>query len=211
MFRKPLCVLLGALLLSACNLLIKPTPSREVDPGTPEGAALAYIAGQAPDADAATISFSDIHTWSLGRDSLVAYSYAGGYAAQWSRCNGQARLTLAAGGWQVVEVGTHCWDDESAAITGLYAFVTDDKGDIQTVIYGDLLVPDVTAVSIEFAVGGESAVAELDSAGYWLMRTGAHPPTRAVAIDAAGYLVQMLDFGAPLTIEPLESSSPSGP
>ncbi|MBN1287214.1 MAG: hypothetical protein JXB47_17580 [Anaerolineae bacterium] len=208
--RKTVILLVIAGLLAGCNLLLRPTPTREVDTQTPEGAVMRYAAALAPQADAAANSFSTIHTWSLGRDSLVAYSFAGGYEAQWSVCNGQARVTLDSGGWRVVEAGTRCWDDQTAAITGSYAFIAGDDGAPRTVIYGDLLVPDVSAVSIEFTVGGESAVAEIDSAGYWLMRAGAHRPARAVAIDKEGYLVQILEFDRPLVMEPVGTPQPPG-
>jgi hypothetical protein len=191
-------------MLAGCNLVkkAKPTPTRVVERNTPEAAALRYAASLAADADAVTSSFSAVHTWALGQDSLVAFSYAAGYDAEWSRCNGQARVTLAGGGWEVVEGGSRCWDDSTVALTGAYAFVTDDAGAAQTVIYGDVLVEDISAVSVEFAVGGESAVAEIDDAGYWLMLPGRQAPARAVAIDTTGYLVQMFEFGAPLDVAP---------
>jgi hypothetical protein len=199
----------GALLLASCNLATPaPTPTRAVNRNTPEGAALIHAASWAPDAQAATASFAPIHIWSLGRDSLVIYSFAGGYGEDWSVCNGQARVALEAGGWRVTEGGGRCWKKdgvEQDAITGLYSFVADDDGNMRTVIYGDVRLPDVTAVSIEFVVGGENAVAEIENAGYWLMRSGQQPPVRAIAIDAAGNLVQMLQFGRPLAPEPVDA------
>lgn len=197
--------LVGVLLLSGCNLLLRPTPTREMVTGTPESAVLRYVLTLASQPDAASNSFSAIHTWSLGRDSLVAYSFAGGYEDQWSVCNGLARAALDAGGWRVVGAGTRCSEDQTVAITGNYTFITGEGGETQTVIYGDLLVPDVTAVSIEFAVGGESAVASIDEAGYWLMQPGELTPVRAVAIDRGGYLVQMLEFGPALPVELVEA------
>ncbi len=198
------CAVLGA----ACNLAGAPaTPTRAVDANTPEGAVLAYVAASAPNPDAATASFGAIHIWELGSDRLVAYSYAGGYEEAWSLCNGQARVTPAGGGWQMVEAGERCWDKASAVVlTGLYSVVADAAGNTQTVIYGEVLVPDITAVSLEFVVGGANAVAEFGAGGYWLMVPGEQPPVRAVAVNALGNLVKMFAFGEPLAMTPAASA-----
>jgi hypothetical protein len=207
-----LVLVLALVALTGCNLVRKnkPTPTRAVEQNTPATAALRYAASRAGDTDAVTASFSAIHTWALGQDSLVAFSYAAGYDEEWLLCNGQARVTLASGGWQVVDGGTRCWDDSSAAVTGVYAFITDDDGAAQTVIYGDVLVEDISAVSVEFAVGGESAVAEIDDAGYWLMLPEHQTPARAIAIDTTGYLVQMFEFGPPLETAPAGDAPATG-
>ncbi len=190
------CIVLA---LAGCSLL-RPTPAREMDTNTPEGAAMQYIAATAPQSDAAEISFAPIRTWPLGQDHIVAFSYAGGYGDAWQRCNGQARVALGAGGWLVTEAGTRCWDDPTAAITGVYAIITGNDDQEHTFVYGDILVPEVTAVSIEFDIGGENAVAEKDAAAYWLLQPGGAAPVRAYAINELGNLVQQIDFGAPLAL-----------
>ena len=197
--------LLIAGLLAGCNLLGgPPTPTRAVDPNTPEGAALSYAAAGARDPNAAATSFVPIHIWEMDGERLVAFSYASGYQEAWSVCNGQARVSAPGGVWRVTEAGAHCWDQGSVtAITGLYSTVTDGDGATQTVIYGDVLLPEVTAVSIEFVVGGANAVAEIGEAGYWLALPGEQPPIRAVAIDANGNLVALYEFGAPLSVTPV--------
>lgn len=198
-----------AALLAGCNLPgDAPTPTRALNPDTPEGAVLAHAAANAPDPEAAANSFAPLHIWELDGDRLVAYSFAGGYGEAWSVCNGLARAT-SADGWQVVEAGARCWDaDEASAITGLYSVVTDRAGNVETLIFGDVLSIDVTAVSVEFVVGGASAVATIGEGGYWLTASGAQPPARAVAIDVLGDLVQLLDFGAPLTMTPVGAPTP---
>ncbi|GAB4436955.1 MAG: hypothetical protein Kow00120_04140 [Anaerolineae bacterium] len=200
--------LLACVAVAGCNLFgAPPTPTRAVDANSVEGALLAYATGSAPDADAAAASFGVIHVWDWGGDQLAAFSFAGGYGEAWSLCNGLARVTPSGGGWEVAAAGSRCWDSSETAegVSGLYTILPGPDGAAQTVIFGDVLSPDVTAVSIEFAVGGENAVAEMGDGGYWLLAPGA--PARAVAIDALGNLVQLFTFGEALALAPVSPGS----
>lgn len=122
----------------------------------------------------------------LGPDMLRAFSYVGQTGTP---CAGYVVLIQAGGAWQLTDNGALVCAAQPAAetVAATMLFLL-SNGEPQTIVFGRVMTPSVSAVSVTFDDGTVQAAAVL-AGGVVLVRPGVTGVTSMVGLDAQGNVV----------------------
>ncbi len=118
----------------------------------------------------------------LGPDRLQGFSYTG---ADGLPCAGYLLLAQAGGAWQPNNGALACAESPATeALAAVTFFLTSDQQP-QTIVFGRVLDPTVTAIAVQFSDGSSQQTAP-QAGGFLLVRPGVAGANVITAINAEG-------------------------